>query len=151
MIGTAGEPRCFLGGDGRTITTVWPVRVDEVVKGSAGVGDQILIHTLGGRVVFQGGSFAELQVQETEPLKRNSKYALFLIPSRLSKPPSEAWPPSWPTDILGLTFGPYSAFELRDDGRVWPTLIKVSGNFGVATEYRGVEAAKFLAALRALK
>jgi hypothetical protein len=148
LVGTVVDSACYLQPGGRVITTLFRVRIAEAVKGDLKKDEDVLVQERGGRRVFTGGAVAETRVHSREPMKRGSRYVLFLRPS-LYGLSAEASAAASGRPVLMPTYGGYSVFELANDGKVVPALTVPFGN-NVSTDNRGRPVGEFLAQIRAL-
>lgn len=76
FIGALEKQYSELDEQSNIITTLYTVRVEKLLKGSA--TGNIVFRTLGGRHEFVNGTTAELATTEWKQLKIGQKYALFL-------------------------------------------------------------------------
>jgi hypothetical protein len=99
-----GAPATEVGGrlasEGQLILTDYEVAVQEVIKGEVKSGDTLRISLVGGRVVFEDGTSAELITPEFEHIKVGRTYVFFL-----SDPEAGA-------SAYSLTGGPQGLVEL---------------------------------------
>jgi hypothetical protein len=108
-----GTPTKQLAGrltpDGQVILTDYEVKVQETIKGGIEPGRTITVSLVGGRVVFEDGTSAELKTPSFEHMKTGGTYTLFLTESV-----SADTPPGGYT----LTGGPQGLVEIVENTRV---------------------------------
>lgn len=107
IIGTPISAQDKVINDGREIITEYKVKVQESVQGKAQWDDVITVALPGGRVAFDDGATAQLDVADLPRLQIGYRYALYL---GLLKP----------VNIYEPMGGPEGIFELSADGKVLP-------------------------------
>lgn len=78
VIGEIRGGRGWLSEPGDTITTDYDVAVERVLKGPAKAGDHVTVSVLGGRVAFEGGSWAQIDTPGMMPPLKGQTFVLFL-------------------------------------------------------------------------
>lgn len=107
VIGSPIENFCGLSEHGRSITTTYKFKVEESFKGKYHDGDIMLVSLPGGRVSFEDGTVAQINVIGLRKMVNGNRYLLFLVPRFQSK-----------DDDYILTGGSRGLFELAADGTV---------------------------------
>ena len=94
VIGRTESNRSRLDADGNDIRSAYQFDVESVLKGEH-QGPKVTVVLLGGRVVFDDGSIAELRVAKAERPVQGERYFLFLRPpkGRLSATGATAYEP----------------------------------------------------------
>jgi hypothetical protein len=93
--------------DGRNIVTEYEVKVQEPIQGKAQRDDVVTVDLPGGKIAFEDGTTAEVDVGDFPRLEIGHRYVIYL---ELIKELNIRQP-------LG---GPEGVFELRADGKVTP-------------------------------
>jgi hypothetical protein len=127
VVGTAVSNVCRLSPDGKQITTDYQVQVQEVLKGKAADGT-IEVSLPGGRVVFEDGTSAQVNVPGFRRMENGKTYVLFL---------SERGPEH---SSFAITGGSQGIFEVIDGG----ASVKPYGNAldPIAQKYKNEKEAK---------
>jgi hypothetical protein len=104
VIGTAVSNLSRLSPDGLQITTDYQVQVHEVLKGKAVDANNIEVSLPGGRVVFEGGTVAQVNVPGFRRMENGKTYVLYLS----ERGPEHA--------SFADTGGPQGIFEVVEGG-----------------------------------
>jgi hypothetical protein len=101
LIGRTESNRSRLDSSGNLILSAYQFEVESVLKGEHAL-QRVTVVLLGGRVVFDDGSIAELRVARTERPVSHEKYLLFLSPPK-GQPAavSELYEPGELTPVFG--------------------------------------------------
>jgi hypothetical protein len=128
VVGTAISNVSRLSPDGQQITTDYQVQVQEVLKGKVEEGGNIEVSLPGGRVVFEDGTSAQVNITGFRKMENGKTYVLFL---------SERGPEH---SSFAVTGGPQGIFEVVDGG----TSVKPHGNSldPLALKYKDAKEAK---------
>ena len=81
IVGVVLQRQAVLSPDGRTISTVHAVEVAESIKGALTRGAVIMVTTPGGRLEFDGGLAAEIEVPWGGPIDATLPHLFFLRPT----------------------------------------------------------------------
>jgi hypothetical protein len=133
VVGTARENVSKLSQHGRSISTVYEFQVEDSVKGKYHVGDVLSVALPGGRVTFEDGTVAQVNVAGLRKLLNGNRYLLFLVPR-----PEE-------NDLYVLTGGSRGLFELQPDGSVEPGALR--GRHALSV-FSGSKEREFVATVR---
>jgi len=105
LIGRVTANRGILSPSGNNIRTHYSVAVQRVLKGSemipAGNSVTITVSLLGGRVGFGPGTWAQLNVRNSDPPRNNRDYLFFM-----NRIPPDAIGHSGALDVVGADFWP---------------------------------------------
>ena len=82
VLGRTGSNRSRLDPDGDMIRTAYQFDVESVLKGDRPAGRQVAVVLLGGMVVFEDGSVAQLRVANSVRPVNREQYLLFLHPPK---------------------------------------------------------------------
>jgi len=107
IVGTPISSEYKLADNGSSIITEYKIKVEEAIQGKVRYDDVVTVDLPGGRVVFDDGAVAEVEMSNFPRLITGHSYVLYLIvPQTLT-----TYQP------LG---GPEGIFELKTDGKVLP-------------------------------
>ncbi|MCA1564175.1 MAG: hypothetical protein LC803_00685 [Acidobacteria bacterium] len=104
VLGVPIKNRCKLTPDGQLIMTEYEVVVQEVLKGNVRQGDTVNVALVGGKVMFEDGTTAEVVTPGFKKMVNGKTYALYLSLYPIRSP------------VYDLTAGPQGMLELLDDG-----------------------------------
>lgn len=99
---------CQLSSNGELITTEYQIKIEQSLKGPLAAGALVNVSLLGGKVVFEDGTSAEIKTPNLEGMENGRTYILFLSP-RIGD-----------TGAFNLTGAGQGLFELSQDKAVKP-------------------------------
>jgi hypothetical protein len=114
IVGTPLLSASRLSESGEHIFTDHSVRVEQTLKGSVKPNQVIRLTVLGGKVIFDDGSSAEIQTSDLGPIEIGKTYVLFLKNEQSPTP-----------DHFNLTGGGQGLFEITSESTVKPRGAKV--------------------------
>jgi hypothetical protein len=66
--------------EGNLVTTEYQIQIEQILKGSLKIDEPITVSMVGGKVVFEDGTSAEVKTPDLEHMKDGGRYILFLTP-----------------------------------------------------------------------
>jgi hypothetical protein len=108
IVGTPIYHASQLSSNGEQITTEYQIKVEQSLKGKLVVGAFVNVSLLGGKVVFDDGTSAEIKIPDLEGMENGRTYVLFLSPEIGA------------TGAFNLTGAGQGLFELSQDKGVKP-------------------------------
>jgi hypothetical protein len=113
VIGWADSNKCRLTVDGRSIETLYDVRIESMIKGNLAAGNSITVTVPGGKVGFADGAWAQVDTPGFLPPQPAHRFVWFLRESKEN------------SGTFELSQGPLSLFDLRPPVGAY---VQTSGN-----------------------
>jgi hypothetical protein len=114
VIGTPILSTSRLSDSGQQILTEHQVRVEQTLKGTVTPNHVLTVTVIGGKLIFEDGTTAEIRTPDLGPINAGKTYIFFLRERQNAS-----------TDNFGLTGGGQGLFEIASDSTIEPQGEKV--------------------------
>lgn len=118
VVGQVLTNRTWLNARGDLITTDYQIAVEQALKGHARPADRITVSMPGGKIAFEDGSSAEVQITDMMLPLDGERYVLFLRETRYEPGPEQRRASSGP--IYMPSFEALSLYRVSEVGFITP-------------------------------